>query len=316
MTGPGMMGPGMMGPGMMGRKGQSSGARMVRTRIAAALVAAALAPGLVPGVAVAAEDEAHVTDFDWSFEGPFGTFDQMQLQRGLQIYNTICSGCHGLQYLAFRALGDTTGPGLPDEQVKALAAQYQCADADLPAGETRACLPSDRFPPNTSVGAPDLTLMAKARAGFHGPYGLGVNQFFYGIGGPEYIASLLLGYTGEEQEVAGNLLYENHVFPGGLIQMAPPLYGDDVEYTVYTETGAPAEEANGYVPPEPTMEQEAMDVAAFLMWAAEPSMVERKHAGLRNLIMIVVLAVLLYYTNKKLWQPIKHRQQEKERAGT
>jgi ubiquinol-cytochrome c reductase cytochrome c1 subunit len=299
----------------------SSGGRMLRTRIAAALVAAMV----LPSAALAAEAEGEVTDFSWSFEGPFGTFDPMQLQRGLQVYSTICSGCHGLQYLSFRALGDVTGPGLPDEQVKAIAAQYQCADPDLAPGETRTCLPSDRFPPNTSVGAPDLTLMAKARAGFHGPYGLGINQFLYGIGGPEYIASLLLGYTGEEQEVAGNLLYENAVYPGGLIQMAPPLYGDDVEYAVYNAVGAPPEapeapegegeedapEEAGYVPPEPTLEQEALDVSAFLMWAAEPSMVERKQAGFRNLAMIVVLAVLLYFTNKKLWAPIKRRQEQK-----
>ena len=98
--------------------------------------------------------------------------------------------------------------------------------------------------------------------------------------------------------------------------MAPPLFGADVEYTVFDGAGAPVEEAGAYVPPEPTIEQEAQDVAAFLMWAAEPTLVERRQAGFRNLIMIVVLAVLLYYTNKKLWAPIKHRQQEKERTGT
>jgi ubiquinol-cytochrome c reductase cytochrome c1 subunit len=292
------------------RKGAAGGG-MVRTRIAAAAVAALLLPGAA--IAAEAETEAEVTDFAWTFEGPFGTFDQMQLQRGLQVYSAVCAGCHGLQYLSFRALGDPTGPGLPEEQVKAIAAQYQCADPDLAPGETRACLPFDRFPPNTAVGAPDLTLMAKARSGFEGPWGLGINQFLYGIGGPEYIASLLLGYTGEEQEVAGNLLYENAIFPGGLIQMAPPLYGEDVDYTVFDAFGAEAEEAGGYVPPEPTMEQEVLDVTAFLMWAAEPNMVERRQAGFRNLIMIAVLAVLLYFTNKKLWAPIKHRQ---ERKGT
>ncbi len=281
-------------------------------RMAGRFFAATLVVALVlPGAALAAEAEAEITDYAWSFEGPFGTFDQHQLQRGVEIYSTICSGCHGLQYLSFRALGDSTGPGLPDDQVKAIAAQYQCADPDLPAGETRECLPSDQFPPNTSVGAPDLTLMAKARAGFHGPYGLGVNQFIHGVGGPEYIASLLQGYSGGDQEVAGNLLYENHVFPGGLIRMAQPLYGDDVEYAVYNAAGGTPEETGDYVPPEPTLEQEAKDVAAFLMWAAEPNLVERKQAGFRNLIMIIVLAVLLYYTNKKLWQPIKHRQEQK-----
>jgi ubiquinol-cytochrome c reductase cytochrome c1 subunit len=70
--------------------------------------------------------------------------------------------------------------------------------------------------------------MAKARAGFSGPYGLGINQLFKGMGGPEYIASLLTGYTGEEKEEAGTILYENTAFPGGWISMAPPLWGDDV----------------------------------------------------------------------------------------
>lgn len=285
---------------------------MFRTKIAAALLAALAA---LPGTAGAQEHEAaHVTDYAFSFEGPFGSFDKMQLQRGFQIFNAVCNGCHGLEYLSFQSLSSPMGPGLPEAQVKAIAANYQCTDADLPAGETRACLPSDRFPANTSQGAPDLTLMAKGRAGFHGPYGLGLNQLVNGIGGPEYIATLLQSYTGEEKEVAGNVLYENHVFPGGLIRMPPPLLGDDVEYGAFTPTGEPVEAPGGYSPPKPTVEQEAQDIAAFLMWAAEPHMVERKQAGLRNLLMIVFLAVLLWYTNKKLWHPVKHRAEEKKSA--
>lgn len=283
---------------------------MLRTSIAAALVAGLMA---LPGAAQAAESEAEIIDFDFSFEGPFGTFDHYQLQRGLQIYINVCAGCHGMQFLSFQSLASPTGPALPEAQVKAIAAGFQCTDRDLAPGETRECLMSDRFPANNAVGAPDLTLMAKGRAGFHGPAGLGINQLINGIGGPEYIATLLLSYTGQEHEVAGNVLYENHTFPGGLIAMAPPLYGEDVEYSAFTPLGEPAEEG-GYVPPEPTLEQEAMDVAAFLMWAAEPHMVERKQAGFRNLLMIVFLAALLWYTNKKLWDPVKHRAQRKEGA--
>ena len=55
------------------------------------------------------------------------------------------------------------------------------------------------------------------------------------------------------------------------------------------------------------MEQMAEDVSAFLMFAAEPAMTERKVAGLRNLLLLVLLSVLLYYTNKKLWAPIKRK---------
>ena len=49
----------------------------------------------------------------FSFEGPFGTYDQMQLQRGLQVYTEVCSACHGLQYVPFRTSGHPGGPGLP-----------------------------------------------------------------------------------------------------------------------------------------------------------------------------------------------------------
>lgn len=281
---------------------------MVRTRLAAALLAALAG---LPGIAGAAEEAAEVIDFEFSFEGPFGTFDSHQLQRGYQVFEAVCSGCHGLQFLSFQQLTDATGPNFPEAQVKAIAANYQCYDAELAPGETRACLPSDRFPANDALGAPDLTLMGKARAGFHGPAGLGINQLLHGIGGPEYIASLLTGYTGEEREVAGSVLYENPYFPGGWISMAPPLYGEDVDYGVYGPAGEEVEQV-GYIPPEPTLEQEARDIAAFLYWASEPHMVERKQAGFRNLLIIIFLAVLLWYTNKKLWAPIKHRSEQKD----
>lgn len=267
----------------------------MKTRILASALAAALAAASGPALAAGAGGE--VTDVEFSFEGPFGTFDRFQLQRGFQVYHQVCAGCHGLKYLSFRELGDPNGPAFPEEQIKAIAEQYTVKDPEADGGE-RPGRPSDKFPANEMMGAPDMSLLAKARAGFHGPYGLGINQLMQGTGGPEYIYSLLLGYNGEEKEQAGTILYGNDIYPGGYINMAAPLYGDDVEYASYGEP-------NGYTPPEPTIEQEAKDVAAFLYWAAEPKMVERKEAGLRNLLWLVVLSVLLYFTNKKIWARVK-----------
>ncbi|CAN0586936.1 unnamed protein product, partial [Ectocarpus sp. 12 AP-2014] len=177
------------------------------------------------GGAHAAGDEGHVEDFAFSFEGPFGTWDQNQLQRGLKIYTEVCSACHGLRYVPLR---DLEALGYSEEQVIAYSANFEVFDEELE--DFRPAIPTDHFPAVTSAGAPDLSMMAKARAGFHGPYGLGINQMFKGMGGPEYIASLLTGYTGEEKEEAGSILYENHAFPGGWISMAPPLYGEDVDF--------------------------------------------------------------------------------------
>lgn len=258
------------------------------------LIALATALGLAAGPVLAAGAAGKVKDYDFSFEGPFGTFDQMQLQRGLQVYTEICSSCHGLQYVPLRTLGDPGGPQLPEDQVRAYAEFYEVFDPELFDGEGdfRPALPTDHFPASALSNAPDLSLMAKARAGFSGPYGLGISQLVNGMGGPEYIASLLAGYTGEEKEEAGTILYENTAFPGGWISMSPPLWGDDVEY----EDGSPTD-----------IESMSQDVAAFLMWTAEPKLMARKEAGFKGVLMLTVLAVLLYLTNKRIWAPVKAR---------
>ncbi len=255
-------------------------------------IGAAFALALTPAASFAAGAyDTHIEDFDFSFEGPFGTWDQNQLQRGLQVYTEVCAACHGLQYVPLR---DLEALGYSEEQVITYAADnFEVFDPEL--DDFRPAIPTDHFPANNGVGAPDLSLMAKARAGFHGPYGLGINQLVKGMGGAEYIASLLDGYTGEEKEEAGTILYENKAFPGGWISMGPPLSEDQVEF------------ADGHAA---TVEAMSEDVAAFLMWAAEPKLTDRKNAGFVGVIFLTVLSVLLYLVNKRLWAPHKGKLRE------
>jgi ubiquinol-cytochrome c reductase cytochrome c1 subunit len=241
-----------------------------------------------PAIAETAAHEQHIEDVAFAHEGPFGRFDQFQLQRGLQVYTEVCSGCHGLKFVPIRSLSDEGGPGIPADQVRAYAKQFTVTDKDT--GEDREAKSSDNFPANTGAGAPDLSLMAKARAGFHGPYGTGMNQLFRGMGGPEYIVSVLTGYTGEEKTEFGSTFYENKAFAGGWIKMAPPLEDDKVTYA----DGHPA-----------TVHHMAEDVASFLMWTAEPKLMARKDAGFVSVIFLILLSTLLYLTNKRLWAGIK-----------
>ena len=256
-------------------------------------ITAALTLGLAAPLQAAGGGEQHIENFRFSFEGPFGTFDQAQLQRGFQIYTEVCSACHGLQHLYFRNIADEGGLGYSMAQARAYAAQIEIYDAEL--DDYRPATPADHFPAGGVPNAPDLTLMAKARAGFHGPNGTGINQILYGMGGAEYIASLLDGYTGEEKEEAGSILYENTAFPGGWVSMAPPLFDEAVEF------------ADGHANDVHHM---AQDVAAFLMWAAEPRMMARKEAGFVGVIFLSVLSVLLYLTNKALWAGLKGRKED------
>jgi ubiquinol-cytochrome c reductase cytochrome c1 subunit len=195
-----------------------------------------------------------------------------------------------LKFVPYRSLSEEGGPHLDEDQMKAYAAQFDVYDADL--DEDRSAKPTDYFGESGVEGAPDLSLMAKARAGFYGPYGTGINQLFKGMGGPEYIYSLLTGYTGEEKEEFGETYYENTAYPGGWIKMAPPLYGEDVDYI------------DGHAN---DLSSVSKDVSAFLMWTAEPKLIARKTAGFSAVAFLGVLAVLLFLTNKKLWAPIKRK---------
>ncbi|OCX65949.1 cytochrome C [Thioclava sp. SK-1] len=251
------------------------------------LITAISALGIATG-AFAAGDEGHVEDIAFSFEGPFGTYDQQQLRRGFQVYREVCSSCHGLKFVPLRTLADEDGLGMNPDWVRAYAAEMSIYDAEL--DDERPRKETDHFPTVTAANAPDLSLMAKARAGFHGPYGTGISQFVNGIGGPEYIYSLLTGYTGEEKEMAGAFFYENHTFPGGWISMNPPLSDDLIEY----EDGTPA-----------TVHQMAEDVSAFLMWTAEPKLMPRKQWGFVAVLLLALFTTLLYLTNKRIWAPHK-----------
>lgn len=268
--------------------------------------AAALA--LSSGMALAAGGHKEITDVAFAHEGPFGKFDQFQLQRGLQVYTEVCSACHGLKYVPIRTLADEGGPQLPEDQVRAYATQFTVTDEET--GEDREGKPTDHFPVSGMEGAPDLSLMAKARAGFSGPYGTGMSQLFNGMGGPEYIYSILTHYE-ENPECAPDGIdgfYYNTSFgnggvpdsckdehgistvPGSWIAMPPPLADDQVTYA----DGTPA-----------TLSQMSEDVASFLLWAAEPKLMDRKESGFKAVVFLIILASLLYLTNKRIWAGVK-----------
>ena len=283
-------------------------------------LSAICALGLVLPAAANAAVENIIENFDFSFEGPFGSYDEMQLQRGLQVYSEVCAACHGLKFLSFRNLADEGGPGWTNDDVLAYIDYFgfEVWDPNLFDGEGdfRPATPADKFPAVTGAGAPDLSLMAKARVGFSGPYGSGLAQLFKGMGGAEYIASILAGYEDppdcapEDMDGYYNVAfaaggypdeckYEDGTpkYPGSWIGMAPPIYDGVVEY------------ADGH---SNTEEDVAMDVAAFLMWTAEPKLNARKEAGLTAVIFLTVLSVLLYFTNKRIWAP--HKEEAKRRA--
>lgn len=258
---------------------------MRKSIIAAALALAAALP------AQAATQGAEPEHIDWSFNGPFGTYDRNQLKRGFQVYKEVCAACHGLKLVAYRNLKDPGGPEFTEDEAKALAAAGpEVAAIDNETGEaiTRKPTLADHLhgpfanvtaakAANNGAAPPDLSLVAKGREGH-----------------ADYLHALLSGYDHAVPEgltvpPGGNY---NPYFPGGIIAMPKPLSDGQVEYA----------EAN--VPR--TVDQYSKDVSAFMMWAADPKMEQRKRTGAGVIIFLGIMAVLFYLSYRRVWRNVDH----------
>ena len=231
---------------------------------------------------------------DWSFKGVFGTFDRSSLQRGYQVYQEVCSGCHSMEHLSYRNLSEKGGPEFSVEEAKAIAAQFEIEDGPNSDGEMfmRPARLSDKFAkpyPNVEASTaanggaypPDMSVLTKARAG-----------------GADYIYSLLLGYEEApadfELDEGG---YYNKYMPGNKIKMSSPLMDDIVTYADGTKA---------------TTSQMAKDVTSFLVWAAEPHLESQHRMGFKAILYLIVLLTLVYMSKQKIWSRFGSKQEEKE----
>ena len=234
-------------------------------------------------------------DIHYSFDGPFGRYDNRQLQRGFQVYKEVCAACHSMQRIAFRDLEEI---GFSGPEVKAIAknwaSEQPSVNPDTGEAATRKSLPSDYIPgpyanetaaraANNNALPPDMSLLAKARDG-----------------GPAYIDSLVTGYRPVPAEMKRTFpdfttptgLHYNPYFPNLNIAMPPPLTAEgQVTYSDGTKATVP---------------QMASDVSAFLMWAAEPKMDNRKRTGAAVLGYLLIATILAYGAYRNIWRGKKH----------
>jgi ubiquinol-cytochrome c reductase cytochrome c1 subunit len=245
-----------------------------------------------------AEHEFHRSprEVRFSTDGPFGKWDLQQLQRGYQVYKEVCSACHSLKYVAFRDLAQL---GYTEAEVKATAASWTVPGIDPNTGETntRPGTPTDYFPSpfandiaaraaNNNAIPPDLSLMTKARHD-----------------GARYVYSLLTGYQEQPAELlarfpdskTGTGLYYNPYFANLNLAMAPPLSDGQVTFADGTEA---------------TREQMAKDVAAFLTWTAEPTLVKRKQTGWAVLGFLIFATILAWLAKQQVWAGVKPKRRE------
>ncbi len=288
---------------------------------AAVLALAAPAPALAAG-----SEHIHIDRQTWSFAGFGGQYDKAQLQRGFRVYRDVCAACHGMKRLAFRNLVQPGGPEFPEDSVKALAAGWNNKITDGPDEkgkmfERAPKLSDPMLGPHKNEneardafnGAlpPDLSIIAKARtieptAPWYIHVFLMLRDILTGYqeAGSDYLYALLTGYKAPPADVKlGDGMSYNTAFPGHQIAMVQPIQPEgSVDYTK-DDAGKPV--AN-YAGPKMSLEQNARDVTAFLAWAADPSLNQRKRIGWQVMLYLLVTTLLLYLAKKRIWARVGH----------
>src|SRR6476620_5559543 len=227
-------------------------------------------------------------------DGPFGKFDKRQLQRGFQVYSEVCSACHSLNHVAFR---DLKALGYNEAEIKKIASDWKTQvpsiNPDTGEAATRKATPADHFPApfaneiaaraaNNNALPPDLSLITKSREG-----------------GAAYVHSLLTGFQNQPAELLKKFpdaktppnMHYNPYFANLNIAMPPPL-----------TTAGQVTYADGT---KPTVDQMATDVAAFLVWTAEPNLESRHAAGLAVAIFLLLASILGYFAYQQIWHDAK-----------
>jgi cytochrome c1 len=284
-----------------------------RLAFAAVGVAATAAIAGWVGPAVAQEHEHEpVARQKWTFSGLLGEFDNNQLQRGFRVYTEVCARCHSLDRIYFRNLTDLDGPAFPVDGVKSLAATHEVEDGPDDEGKMfkRPGTLNDRIPTpynnekearaaHNGALPPDLSLIVRARAVesdtpfYMLPYTM-VRDIFSGYqeSGADYLYAYLTGFKEPPKDFKlGEFMQYNRVFPGHQTAMPPPFAGGDglVKY----DDGTPA-----------TVDNYARDVTAFLAWAADPRLEDRKRLGLLVMIYLLVTTVLLAFAKRRVWREV------------
>lgn len=222
--------------------------------------------------------------------------DMAALQNGAKLFANYCLNCHAAAFMRYNRLRDI---GLTEEQI-----QQNLIFTGAKVGDVMKVSMDPKDAKDWFGGVPpDLTLIARSRAGF----GKGADS------GADYLYTYLRTYYRDETKATG---WNNAAFPGvGMPHVLWELQGQ--QRAIYEEKPDPAnpgmkiQELKGFelITPgtmTPAQYNEAVaDLVAYLQWMGEPNQKSRVRLGVWVLIFLGVFTVIAWRLNAVYWKDIK-----------
>ncbi|PHQ76356.1 MAG: cytochrome c1 [Shewanella sp.] len=221
---------------------------------------------LVPTLAFASGSSVHLESANIDLN------DTESLQRGLDLFQNNCSGCHSTQYQRYSRVADDLGISLDDMREKFMF------DKDAKPGDLMEnAIPEDAAAQWFGATPPDLTLVARVR-------------------GEDWIYTYLKGFYKDENRPFG---VNNIVFPSvGMPHVLEHLQGIPVkqEDGTLVATGGSLN-AGEY-------DQVVRDITGFLVYSGDPVKLERERLGWWVMGFLFIFFVLAYLLKKEYWRDV------------
>ncbi|SUI83814.1 Cytochrome b/c1 [Shewanella putrefaciens] len=197
--------------------------------------------------------------------------DKASLERGVDLFQHYCSGCHSTQYQRYERVATDIGISADDMRNK-----YMFTDAKI--GELmQSAIPAKDAAKWFGATPPDLTLVARVR-------------------GEDWVYSYLKGFYKDPSRPFG---VNNTVFPSvGMPHVLEELQGTPVKQEdgsiVVTGGKLNAEE----------YDQAVRDITGFLVYSAEPVKLEREALGWWVLGFLFIFFIVAYLLKKEYWKDV------------
>lgn len=232
-------------------------------------------------------------------KAPYNMNDKAALQNGAKLFVNFCLSCHSAAYSRFNRVAEDLD--IPLELLKENLMFTTEKEGDL----MKTTMPEKDAREWFGVAPPDLTLVSRVRK-------------------PNWVYTYLRAFYIDEGSPSGwnNSLFENVAMPHVLyeLQGVQKFIGKATaeELEAHNSHGAEADKDQAYkivgdakfeLVHEGSMTPHEFDVAmadltAFLVYLAEPAILQRHKIGVFTLAFLIILTLLCYVLKKEYWRDV------------
>ncbi|MBA4328000.1 MAG: cytochrome c1 [Polaromonas sp.] len=250
-----------------------------------------LAIGAVTVLALAAGNGAFAASEGIAWDkAPNKTNDLGALQNGAKLFVNYCLNCHSAAFMRYNRLKDI---GLTEQQIK-----DNLLFATDKVGETmKAAIDPKQAKEWFGGNPPDLTLMARSRAGAGGS-------------GADYLYTYLRTYYRDDTKATGwnNLAFPNVAMPHVLWELSgerKPLFDEKEEHGHKVQVFKGWQQVTPGTMTPLQYDQAMADLVGYMQWMAEPAQNTRVRVGVWVLLFLLMFTFIAWRLNASFWKDIK-----------